>query len=123
MVEKRVGGGGGSTALKLADVKSMSMNVLKELADEELAFDDALMDSGMDSLSAVTFRDKLNKQTGLKLPGTLMFDHPTLADVAQLIVDQSAEAGGGGGGGGGPPQLEWVEEEVDESEYEDIDDD
>merc|ERR1712139_756800 len=50
-----------------------------------------------------------------------MFDHPTLADVAQLIVDQSAEAGGGASDG--PAQLEWVEEEVEESEYEDIDDD
>merc|ERR1719163_1073750 len=101
MVEKRVGGGGGSSALKLPDVKMMAMGVLKELADEELAFDDPLMDSGMDSLSAVTFRDKLNKQTGMKLPGTLMFDHPTLADVAQLIVDQSVEASGGGGGDAG----------------------
>merc|ERR1719387_1577726 len=118
MVQKQVGGGGGGgKGLALADVRGMAMGVLKELSEEELAFDDALMDSGMDSLSAVTFRDKLNKQTGLKLPGTLMFDHPTLADVAQLIVDQSAEAAGGDSG---PPQLQWVEEEVEESEYEDI---
>merc|ERR1719261_1743381 len=103
--------------LALADVKMMSMGVLKELAEEELAFDDPLMDSGMDSLSAVTFRDKLNKQTGLKLPGTLMFDHPTLADVAQLIVDQSAEASGGAGG---DERIEMVEEEVEESEYEEV---
>merc|ERR1719506_3171625 len=109
MVEKRVGGGGGgSTALKLPDVKMMAMGVLKELAEEELSFDDPLMDSGMDSLSAVTFRDKLNKQTGMKLPGTLMFDHPTLADVAQLIVDQSVEASGGDGGG--EVKIEMVEE-------------
>merc|ERR1719387_759193 len=118
MVQKQVGGGGGGgKGLALADVRGMSMGVLKELAEEELSFDDPLMDSGMDSLSAVTFRDKLNKQTGLKLPGTLMFDHPTLSDVAQLIVDQSAEAAGGDSG---PPQLQWVEEEVEESEYEDI---
>lgn len=121
-VQKQVGGGGGDgKTLALPDVKNMSMGVLKELADEELTFDDPLMDSGMDSLSAVTFRDKLNKQTGLKLPGTLMFDHPTLSDVAQLIVDQSAEATGGGDGG--PPELQWVEEEVEESEYEDVSDD
>jgi len=121
MVEKRVGGGGGSAALALSDVKVMSMAVLKELAEEEISFDDALMDAGMDSLSAVTFRDKLNKQTGLKLPGTLMFDHPTLATVADLIVESSISASGGGGGGEG--RIEMVEEMVEVSEYEDVSDD
>merc|ERR1719316_2498084 len=100
----------------------MAEAVLAELSEEKVSFDDPLMDSGMDSLSAVTFRDKLNKQTGLKLPGTLMFDHPTLADVAQLIVDQSAEASGGGGGGG-DERVEMVEEEVEVSEYEEVSDD
>merc|ERR1712232_385545 len=66
-VQKQVGGGGGG-GLALADVKMMATGVLNELADEKVAFDDPLMDAGMDSLSAVTFRDKMNKQTGLKLP-------------------------------------------------------
>lgn len=56
-----------------------------------MANDTPLMDTGLDSLSAVQFRNDLTRDFNVKLPASLMFDYPTITALTEKIV-QSLEA-------------------------------
>jgi 4-hydroxyphenylalkanoate synthase len=64
--------------------------VLGHPAPEDMDADTAFQDLGFDSLTAVELRNRLKTATGLTLPPTLIFDHPTPAAAADYISQQIA---------------------------------
>ncbi|WP_405682179.1 type I polyketide synthase [Streptomyces sp. NBC_01238] len=66
-------------------VQRHAADVLGYPSPEAVTADKAFRDLGFDSLSAVELRDRLAAETGLRLPATLLFDHPSARAVAGLL--------------------------------------
>lgn len=62
------------------------------VGDNDLAGDSALLESGMDSLSGVEFRNRLQAEFGgVRIPNSAVFDYPT-ADLLASFVDRQLGA-------------------------------
>ncbi|WP_329429899.1 type I polyketide synthase [Streptosporangium sp. NBC_01495] len=103
---ERQANGAGELARKLAStprdereavlvdfVRDQAAAVLGHASRETIPAGAPFMELGFDSLGGVEFRNRLAKAAGLSLPSTLVFDYPTTAAVANLMLSRIEDAG------------------------------
>lgn len=92
------GGSGTSVAVPTKNTMdpSVAMKMIKSIAletigneDDDLDLDSPLMDVGLDSLAAVDFRQRLQNESGLNMPASLVFDYPTARAMTDFVVESS----------------------------------
>ncbi|MBB5924553.1 acyl transferase domain-containing protein/acyl carrier protein, partial [Actinoalloteichus hoggarensis] len=74
-------------------VRAQVAGTLGHAGPEDVDPTRAFKDYGFDSLMALDVRNRLAAATELRLPGSLLFDHPTAADMAEFLQDQLVEPG------------------------------
>uniref|UniRef100_A0A7S0BC73 Carrier domain-containing protein n=1 Tax=Pyrodinium bahamense TaxID=73915 RepID=A0A7S0BC73_9DINO len=57
------------------------------LESEDVSMDTPLMDSGLDSLASVSFRNEVSKEFSTNLPASLIFDYPTISGLTTYMVE------------------------------------
>jgi len=79
-------------AMTMEYVRAMVQETAMNVNDGDMIeMDSSLMESGIDSLGAITFRNELQKKSGLMLKGTLMFDYPSMGAIADYIIEIANE--------------------------------
>ncbi|MFF4318710.1 SDR family NAD(P)-dependent oxidoreductase [Streptomyces sp. NPDC001568] len=69
----------------LTEVRATTAAVLGHAGPDDIGANRAFRELGMDSVTAVELRNRLSAATGVRLPATLIFDHPSPAAVARLL--------------------------------------
>ncbi|MGC4808873.1 SDR family NAD(P)-dependent oxidoreductase, partial [Micromonospora sp. DT233] len=79
-------------AAVLSRVRAEAAAVLGHGSAEAVPADRAFKDMGVDSLTAVQLRNRLNTVTGLRLPSTVVFDYPNPTVLARFVLAELSGA-------------------------------
>ncbi|MEU6721832.1 type I polyketide synthase, partial [Nonomuraea sp. NPDC046802] len=74
-------------------VLSQAARALGFTDSSQIGADQSFKELGLDSLMAVELRNSLAAMTGLRLPATLVFDHPSPADLTAFLLSELPGAG------------------------------
>jgi acyl carrier protein len=67
------------------------MGIVKNLNTLDTELDTPLLDSGVDSLGALELRSTMARDFMLSLPSTLIFNYPTIGDLARFITQECTD--------------------------------
>ena len=83
--------GAPARSLSKAAVQMQLQDIVAGMLGPGLSVDAPLMESGLDSLSAVELRNNLSGLFGAPLPATVTFDYPSISALAGYIAEHAAE--------------------------------
>lgn len=77
--------------LDMTSIRKLILDLAADaVASEEPLHDDTvLMDSGMDSLTSVAFRNDLQSKLNMDLPASLIFEYPSVGELTRLVMSLS----------------------------------
>jgi NADPH:quinone reductase-like Zn-dependent oxidoreductase/3-oxoacyl-(acyl-carrier-protein) synthase/acyl carrier protein len=71
-----------------AAVADQVKDAVRSIVGQDVSPDEPLMAAGLDSLGAVELKNALEGRMGLQLPGTLVFDYPTVSALTEHLHSQ-----------------------------------
>ncbi|MFI5682202.1 type I polyketide synthase, partial [Streptomyces cellulosae] len=126
--DRDAGDGGEALARRLAGLDEDERHrIVRELVRREVAavlghsdpgavgLERSFQEAGFDSMTGVDLRNRLGAATGLRLPATVVFDHPTPAALIRFVLGEVASGENPAGPTSRPPlpaQLDWLEATV-----------
>lgn len=82
----------GTAAVSQELVLGQVQAALQGVLGGSIGVEEPLMSAGLDSLGSVEFANVLSRQFGMQMPGTLVFDYPTVNAISAYLFDKLAAA-------------------------------